>query len=64
MLCWLIQNEFSFFCLPFTSTSLHPHALFMNEEGFYEVDLYHCKGCGICVRECAKGAIEMVEEGE
>ncbi len=39
-------------------------ALFMNEEGFYEVDLYHCKGCGICVRECAKGAIEMVEESE
>ena len=39
-------------------------ALFMNEEGFYEVDYYHCKGCGICARECGKGAISMVEEGE
>lgn len=39
-------------------------ALFMNEEGFYEVDLDHCKGCGICARECSKGGIVMVEEGE
>ena len=39
-------------------------SLFMNEEGFYEVDLEHCKGCGICARECSKGGITMVEEGE
>ena len=31
------------------------------EEG-YEVDLDHCKGCGICARECPRGAIVMVEE--
>lgn len=36
----------------------------MNEHGYYEVNLYHCKGCGICARECVKGAITMVEEGE
>ncbi|KQM12570.1 pyruvate synthase [Methanomassiliicoccales archaeon RumEn M1] len=24
----------------------------------------HCKGCGICVRQCPKDAITMVEEGE
>jgi pyruvate ferredoxin oxidoreductase delta subunit len=36
----------------------------MNEEGFYEVDLYHCKGCGICAKECGKKAINMVEEVE
>jgi pyruvate ferredoxin oxidoreductase delta subunit len=36
----------------------------MTEEGYYEVDLYHCKGCGICAHECRKGAIRMVEEGE
>ncbi len=28
----------------------------------YEVDLDHCKGCGICARECPRGAIIMVEE--
>lgn len=39
-------------------------ALFMNEEGFYEVDLFHCKGCGICAKECGKKAINMVEEVE
>lgn len=39
-------------------------ALYMNEDGYYEVDLDHCKGCGICARECWAGAIVMVEEGE
>jgi pyruvate ferredoxin oxidoreductase delta subunit len=24
----------------------------------------HCKGCGICSRQCPKDAITMVEEGE
>ncbi len=28
----------------------------------YDVDLDHCKGCGICARECPRGAIIMVEE--
>ena len=26
------------------------------------VDLAHCKGCGICARECPREAITMVEE--
>lgn len=26
------------------------------------VDLKHCKGCGICARECPQQAISMVEE--
>ena len=26
------------------------------------VDLDHCKGCGICARECPQKAITMVEE--
>ncbi len=28
----------------------------------YEIDLDHCKGCGICARECPRGAIVMMEE--
>ena len=33
-----------------------------NEEGYFEANLYYCKGCGICVRECWTEAIKMVEE--
>lgn len=36
----------------------------VDEDGYFEVDLSHCKGCGICARECPPGAITMVEEGE
>lgn len=28
----------------------------------YEIDLGHCKGCGICVAECTVGAITMQQE--
>jgi 2-oxoacid:acceptor oxidoreductase delta subunit (pyruvate/2-ketoisovalerate family) len=28
----------------------------------FEVDLDHCKGCGVCVEECPHGAISMVLE--
>ncbi len=31
-------------------------------EGGYEVDGDYCKGCGICVRECPTGSMEMIEE--
>ena len=30
--------------------------------GGYTVDLAHCKGCGICVEECPRGAIVLVPE--
>ncbi len=33
-----------------------------NSEGYFEADLYYCKGCGICARECWTQAITMVEE--
>jgi pyruvate ferredoxin oxidoreductase delta subunit len=33
-------------------------------EGYFEADLYYCKGCGICARECWTNAIGMVLEEE
>ena len=35
-----------------------------NAEGYFEADLFYCKGCGICARECWTHAIKMVEEEE
>jgi pyruvate ferredoxin oxidoreductase delta subunit len=35
-----------------------------NAEGYFEADLFYCKGCGICWRECQAMAIKMVEEEE
>lgn len=29
-----------------------------------DIDLDHCKGCGICARECPKKIIKMVPESE
>ncbi|MCD6230749.1 MAG: 4Fe-4S binding protein [Dehalococcoidia bacterium] len=35
------------------------------DDGYYDVDLFYCKGCGICESVCPKkGAIVMVEEEE
>ena len=33
-----------------------------NDEGYFETNLYYCKGCGICAEECPKKVITMVEE--
>ena len=33
-------------------------------DGFFEVNLDYCKGCGICAHECWPGAIAMLEEVE
>ncbi len=33
-----------------------------NQDGHFEADLYYCKGCGICARECWTKVITMVEE--
>ena len=33
-------------------------------EEYFEVNLFYCKGCGICATECPKKAITMVEEEE
>jgi len=33
-----------------------------NADGYFEADLFYCKGCGICEVECPTQAITMVEE--
>ena len=37
-------------------------AVNQNEKGYFEANLYYCKGCGICVHECPTGCIRMVPE--
>jgi 2-oxoacid:acceptor oxidoreductase delta subunit (pyruvate/2-ketoisovalerate family) len=32
------------------------------ENGNIEVDLTHCKGCGICAEECPVNCIEMIRK--
>ncbi len=39
-------------------------AIEKTDEGFFEANLYYCKGCGICARECFTGCITMVPEEE
>ena len=35
-----------------------------NAEGYFEADLFYCKGCGICATECWPQAITIVAEEE
>ena len=37
-------------------------AIFVREDGFTEVDLKYCKGCGVCANECPVMCIEMVRK--
>ncbi len=39
-------------------------AIYKNDEGLFVADLYYCKGCGICARECFTGCISMIPEEE
>ena len=38
-------------------------AIHKDESGEYHIDYDHCKGCGICVNECPREAMELVPEG-
>jgi 2-oxoacid:acceptor oxidoreductase delta subunit (pyruvate/2-ketoisovalerate family) len=38
------------------------NAVIKHPDGTYEFDYDFCKGCGICVKECPCGAIEMIPE--
>jgi Pyruvate/2-oxoacid:ferredoxin oxidoreductase delta subunit len=31
-------------------------------DGAYTISGDHCKGCGLCVEECPRGAMQMVSE--
>ena len=35
-----------------------------DEEGHFVADLFYCKGCGVCARECWPRVITMQEEVE
>ena len=35
-----------------------------NADGYFEAELYYCKGCGICGAECPTRVITMAEEEE
>ena len=39
-------------------------AITKTEDGYFVADLYYCKGCGICAKECFTGCISMVPEEE
>ena len=35
-----------------------------NADGYFEADLFYCKGCGICARECWTKVVTMIDEEE
>jgi len=39
-------------------------AIKLLEDGYYEPDLFYCKGCGICADVCKREAITMIQEEE
>jgi len=42
-----------------------PDSAVLRRHGWgFEIDLDHCKGCGVCVEECPRGAMKMVPEAE
>ena len=47
MLCWVHCPDSS---------------ILVTDQKMIGIDYDHCKGCGICARECRSGALEMIQE--
>ena len=39
-----------------------PDTAISKKECGFEIDYYFCKGCGVCLKECPRAAMEMIEE--
>lgn len=39
-----------------------PDVSVLKKNGGFDIDLYYCKGCGVCAEECPRAAMRMVEE--
>ncbi len=37
-------------------------AIEAKDDGYFQANMYYCKGCGICAKECPKDVITMIEE--
>ena len=49
MICWIFCPD---------------SAVQVSKSQVVDIDLEHCKGCGICAKECPIKCIEMVEEAQ
>lgn len=43
-----------------TCLAVCPEGIILRADGAYAVDMSQCKGCGLCVHECPRAAMEMV----
>ncbi len=39
-----------------------PDVAIAKKTGGFEIDYFFCKGCGVCMQECPRAAVEMIEE--
>lgn len=39
-----------------------PDVAVAKKTGGFEIDFFYCKGCGVCMQECPRAAMEMIDE--
>jgi 2-oxoacid:acceptor oxidoreductase delta subunit (pyruvate/2-ketoisovalerate family) len=39
-----------------------PDVAIAKKDGGFDIDLFFCKGCGVCSSECPRAAMRMIEE--